>query len=370
MSFDDSCKGILILSLIFLSTAVLTAGSLPADGEVKAGGAESKFDLDSYLARAIDRSRAIEDRRLLVDKNRVELEKREAEQEVDPSPLLLRSEKLELDLSQQRLKRTIEEKISKYLRDFLEYLELKELFELHEEYVELFQAELNRIEDMYREGKVTSADVLQAEVELRAAENNLKKTLNELENQEFVLAKNLQLRAEEELEIQHSKKAFPELKITKEFSELLEAARDNRLEIEESRAERELAKIDLQLAESSYRPDLEEEVAEVECRKTKNEVGRTVDEIEVEVSSAYARAKNTKEDVLTVEKQIESQEEMVRINSLFLEEEYITGIEFLDTQVDLYEREIDEISSRIESLMAAVELYLATGELKEMFDHE
>ncbi|SDL22904.1 TolC family protein [Halarsenatibacter silvermanii] len=370
MSSKYSFIKTMILLLLLFSAAMLIACFFQEKEAIKAKDTETKFTLDSYLARGIDRNREIENDRLLLEKNKVKLKQRQAEQEVDPSPLLLKKDELELELAQQRLKRTTEEIISEYLQDFLEFVRLKKLFTLHQEYVELFQAELEKIENMHQEGRVTSADVLQAEVELKAAENNLIKSANNLENQKFILEKNLQLSAEEKLEVQYYEEDFSEFEIKREFVDLQETARNNRLEIEESKADRELAKIDLQLAESNYRSGLEEKEAKIEYRKAKNEVDKILDDIEVEVKNSYSRANNVRKDLAMTEKEIENYKEIVRINSLFLEEEYITGVEFWDSQVDLYQAEIDDISRRFESYIAVVELYLATGELKEMFIHE
>jgi hypothetical protein len=155
-------------------------------------------------------------------------------------------------------------------------------------------------------------------------------------------------------------------KLNEDFEELLDISLKNRIEIKEAEVNKELKNINYKLSARDYSPQLKEIEAENEYLSAQNNTKIVKDMVELDLNNSYLNFKDSIENINRDRKLIESYKEALRVKKLYFEEDYITGTELLETQVDLYQAEVSLSHSKIDYYLSLAELYLSTGDFKEL----
>ncbi len=325
-----------------------------------------EFDLQKYLEISINESRELKEAEINIAEKEIALEKEMAEQELRPSPLLLKKAEVELKLAEKKADVVEDEIINQLVNDFFNYYKADNLVSIHRKYSNILEKELENIKDKYEQGILIKTDLLKAESELEKAESNLQKAINNKKKLAFKLKQNLNLDYRSELSIHFKEAALNDWKLNKNFEELLQTAFKNRLEIKEAKANIELKEISYKISSADYSSQLSEKNAENELMKAKNRLEIVKDKISLDVNNKYLNHQSTGEDKEHFKKLIQSLREALRTKKLYFEADYVTGTELLETQVDLYHAEINYSHSEIDYYLSLAELSLSTGDFEEM----
>jgi outer membrane protein TolC len=331
-----------------------------------AAAEDMTIDLDSYLKISLENSRELKKAELNLKAKEINLKEVEAEQEVNPSPLLLTQAELELELAEKNLLRKEDELINNYINDFFNYYKTENSVEVHQRYLKVIKNEIENIKDKYEQGLLTKSDIYQAEVELKTVESNLVKARNNKERVGFKLKQNLNAEKNDQLNIKFSESDLKAWKLNEDFEELLDISLKNRIEIKEAEVNKELKNINYKLSARDYSPQLKEIEAENEYLSAQNNTKIVKDMVELDLNNSYLNYKDSLENINRDRKLIESYKEALRVKKLYFEEDYITGTELLETQVDLYQAEVSLSHSKIDYYLSLAELYLSTGDFKEL----
>ncbi len=327
---------------------------------------EITVDLDSYLKSSLENSREFKEAELNLNAKKINLKEVEAEQEVSPSPLLLAQAELELELAEKKMLRKEDELINKYINEFFNYYKTENLIEVHQKYLSVLEDEMENIKDKYQQGLLTKSDIYKAEVELKTAQSNLIKAENNNQRVGFKLKQNLKVEKDSQLNIKFSKSDLKAWELDEDFNELLEIALEHRIEIKEAEVNKELKNINYKLAAGDYSPKLKEKEAENEYLSAVNNKEIVKDMVELDLNNSYLNFKDSIVNINRDRKLIESHKEALRVKKLYFEEDYITGTELLETQVDLYQAEVSLSHSEVDYYLSLAELYLSTGDFKEL----
>jgi outer membrane protein TolC len=364
MNEHSFIKGLIILKLKFSVSLLIVLIIISLSLNVYAD--EIKIDLQNYIKNSLENSRELKDAEFNLNAAEINLKEVKAEQEVNPSPLLLTQAELELELAEKKMLRKKDELINEYLNDFFNYYKTENLIEVHQKYLSVLENEMENIKDKYQQGILTKSDIYQAEVELKTAQSNLIKAENNNQRIGFKLKQNLKVEKDDQLSIKFSKADLKAWELDKDFNELLEIALEHRIEIKEAEVNKELKDINYKLAARDYSPKLKEKEAENEYLSAVNNKEIVKDMIELELNNAYLNFKDSIENINRDKKIIASHKEALRVKKLYFEEDYITGTELLETQVDLYQAEVSLAHSEIDYYLNLAELYLSTGDFKEL----
>lgn len=325
------------------------------------------YNLQKYLEISLKESRELKEKKINIAEKETALEKEIADQELRPSPLLLKKAELELRLAEKKKEVAEDETINQLVNDYFNYYKAENLITIHSKYTNILEKELENIEEKYEQGILIKTDLLKAESELQMAESNLHKALNNKKKLAFKLKQNLNMDYKNELEINFKENNLRKLKLNRNLEELMQTALRNRLEIKEAEANIELKKISYQISSADYSSKLSEKSAENELIYAENRLEIVKDMIRLDVNNKYLNHQDNREDKKQYKKVIESLNEALRIKKLYFEADYITGTELLETQVDLYQAEISYSHAEIDYYLSLAELYLSTGDFKEMF---
>lgn len=344
--------------IIFITFILLFSNSVLAE--------ESGYDLNEYLARSIKRSDQLEEARLNIKDKEINLAKTVADQEITPSPLLLTRAELELELAQKRFKRREDELITEYLTDFFNYHQAKNAVLIHRKYRDILKEELKNIENKYQAGALTKSDLFQAEVELKMAENKLLKAINNQNKIAFKIKENLKLAEDKVLKIQFKESDLEQWKLNQSYNQLMDLALKYRIEIREAEVNQRLNEINYKLAKRAYTAQLNEDQAENDYLNSTNQLRVVSDRVQLDLNNSYYNFQNSIEDLKSDKSLIKTYKEALRVKRLYFEEDYITGTELLETEVDLYQAEINLANSQVDYYQTLTELYLSTGDFKEL----
>lgn len=325
-----------------------------------------RVDLENYLKMSLENSRKLKEAELNLNAAEINLKEVKAEQEVNPSPLLLTQAELELELAEKRMLRKEDELINEYLNEFFNYYKAENLIDVHEKYLNVLENEIENIEDKYEQGLLTKSDIYQAEVELKNAESSLTKAENNKKRIEFKMKQNLNADENDQLKIKFSESDLKAWKLDQDFDELLDISLNHRIEIKEAEVNQKLKDINYKLAAGDYSPKLKEKEAKNEYLAAVNNKNIVKDMVELDLNNSYLNFKDSIENINRDKKLIESYKEALRVKKLYFEEDYITGTELLETQVDLYQSEVSLSHSEIDYYLSLAELYLSTGDFKEL----
>ena len=353
-----SRKYFILVFILVLASITLYSSDISAE---KVG-----YDLQKYLEISINESRELKEAEINTAEKEIALEKEMAEQELRPSPLLLKKAELELKLAEKKADLAEDEIRYQLVNDFFNYYKADNLVSIHRKYTNILEKELENIKDKYEQGDLIKTDLLRAESELEKAESNFQKAVNNKKKIAFKLKQNLNMDYRNELGIDFKENALKEWKLTKNLEELLQTALKKRLEFKEAEANLELKEISYKISAADYSSQLSEKSAENELMNAENRLEIVKDMIRLDVNNKYLDYQNTKEDKEHFKKLIESLSEALRIKKLYFESDYITGTELLETEVDLYQAEINYSNAEIDYYLSIAELYLSTGEFKEM----
>ena len=348
------------VSLFLLLVLMLFSVSLSVYAE------EITIDLENYIKISLENSRELKEAELNLNEKEINLKEVEAELEVNPSPLLLARAELELELAEKNLLRKEDELINKYINEFFNYYKTENLIEVHQKYLSVLENEMENIKDKYQQGLLTKSDIYKAEVELKTAQSNLVKAENNNQRAAFILKQSLKAKKDDQLEIQFSKEDLKAWKLDEDFNELLKTAIKHRIEIKEAEVNKDLKNINYKLAAGEYSPKLKEKEAENEYLSAVNNKEILKDMVELDLNNSYLNFKDSIENIKRDRKLIESYKEALRVKKLYFAEDYITGTELLETQVDLYQAEVSLSHSEIDYYLNLAELYLSTGDFKEL----
>lgn len=352
----------LILSFMIFNFLIFSfAGQISA--------AELEFKLAGYLERSLKRSDQLKKARLNIKDREINLAKRTADQKISPSPLLLKQAELELELAQKRFSRREDELITEYLSDFFNYQKAKNAVLIHRKYRDILKEELKNIENKYQAGSLTKSDLYQAEVELKIAENKLYKAINNQNKIAFKVKKNLKLAENRVLKIKFRESDLKEWKLKQSYEKLRKLALKHRIEIREAEVKQSLNQINYQLAKRAYSPQLNQDQAENDYLNSTNQLKLLKDQIELDLNNSYYNFQNRIEDLKSDSSLIKSYQEALRVKSLYFEEDYITGTELLEAETDLYQAEINLANSEVNYYQSLAELYLSTGDFKELLPY-
>ncbi|MFW6001483.1 MAG: TolC family protein [Halanaerobium sp.] len=343
--------------ILFLLFFILAANAAAEDISI---------DLESYLKISLENSRELKEAELNLKAKAINLKEVEAEQEVNPSPSLLTQAKLELELAEKKLLRKEDELINNYINDFFNYFKTENSVEVHQRYLKVIKNEMENIEDKYEQGLLTKSDIYQAEVELKTVESNLVKARNDKERVGFKLKQNLNNEKNDQLDMKFSESDLKAWELNEDFEELLDISLKNRIDIKEAEVNKELKKINFKLAARDYSPKLKKIEAENEYLSALNNTKVAKDMVELDLNNAYLNFKDSLENINKDRKLIESYNEALIVKKLYFEEDYITGVELLAAQVDLYQAEVSFSHSKIDYYLSLTELYLSTGDFKEL----
>jgi len=327
---------------------------------------EITIDLENYIKISLENSRELKEAELNLNEKEINLKEVEAELEVNPSPLLLARAELELELAEKNLLRKEDELINKYINEFFNYYKTENLIEVHQKYLSVLENEMENIKDKYQQGLLTKSDIYKAVVELKTAQSNLVIAENHSQRAAFILKQSLKAKKDDQLEIQFSKEDLKAWKLDEDFNELLKTAIKHRIEIKEAEVNKDLKNINYKLAAGEYSPKLKEKEAENEYLSAVNNKEILKDMVELDLNNSYLNFKDSIENIKRDRKLIESYKEALRVKKLYFAEDYITGTELLETQVDLYQAEVSLSHSEIDYYLNLAELYLSTGDFKEL----
>jgi outer membrane protein TolC len=330
---------------------------------------ELEFDLDKYLEQSIKRSDQLKETELNIKAKEINLARTIADQEIRPSPLLLTQAELEFELAQKKFLRRKDELINEYLNDFFNYYKTKNAVLIHREYKDILTEELKNIENKYQAGSLTKSDLFQAEVELKIAENNLAEAQNNKNKIIFKIKQNLNLESENSFDIDFKESDLNQWKLNEAYSELMELALKYRIEIREAEINQSLKKINYELAQRGYSPQLKKEQAENDYLNSINQLKIVIDGIQIDLNNSYYNFQNSTENLKSDRSLIKSYSEALRVKKLYFEEDYITGTELLETEIDLYQAEINLANSQVDYYQSLAELYLSTGDFKELLPY-
>ncbi|RAK08485.1 outer membrane efflux protein [Halanaerobium saccharolyticum] len=348
---------------IFLTVTLLIVFTVPA-------AAEYSFNLQQYLEKSLSENREVKKAKINLKAKKIALDKEKAEQELRPSPLFLKKAETEMDIAERNLEITRDQVTEELISDFFSYYKAENSIAIHKKYRKILKKELANIKEKYKQGSIIKSDVMQAEVELKSTESNLKTATNTKKRAVFKLKQNLNLNFNEQLKINFNVKELKDWKLNKSLNELFNIALNKRIEIKEAETNKELQKINYQIASADYSSKLEAEQAKNGLKNAKNQLELIKDRIKLDVNSKYLDHQNSIAEIERYKKVIESLKEALRVKKLYFEEDYITGTELLETQVELYQSEINYSHAKIDYYLSLAELYLSTGDFEEMVDYE
>jgi len=332
--------------------------------------AESVLNLQEYLEQSLSENEEIKAAEMNLEVKEIALAKEKAEQEVRPSPLLLKKAETELELAAKNLEITRDQVTTNLIKDFFNYYKAENSIAVHQKYQNILEEELKNIKEKYEQGILIKSDLMQAEVELKTVASNLKAAVNNKKRAEFKVKQNLKLDYEDQLQLNFKENKLKNWQLEEDLKELFKTALKKRIEIKEAEANKELQQINYQLAVKDYRSDLDEKEAENELKKAGNQLELIKDKIKLDVNNKYLDYQDSIAEIGRYKKLIKSFEEALRVKKLYFEEEYITGTELLETQVDLYQSEINYTHTQIDYYLSLAELYLSTGDFKEELNYE
>lgn len=349
---------------IFLTTILFIAFTVPA------AAAEYSFNLEQYLEKSMAQSKEVKKAEMNLEAKKINLTEEKAEQELRPSPLLLEKAEAEVDIAARNLEIIKDEVTKNLINDFFNYYRAENSISTHQKHKEILKEELANIKEKYKQGTIIKSDLMQAEVELKTAESNLKEAVNNQQKAAFKLKQNLNLNFNDELQINFKENKLESWELTESLEELFKTALNKRIEIKEAAANKKLQKINYQLASADYSSKLDGEQAANELENAENQLELIKDKVELDVNNKYFEHQDSIEKIERYKKVIESLKEALRVKKLYFEEDYITGTELLETEVELYQNEINYSHAKIDYYLSLAELYLSTGDFKELIDYE
>ncbi|ODS50426.1 MAG: hypothetical protein A8274_615 [Halanaerobium sp. 4-GBenrich] len=352
-----------ILSIFLILTAALLI-------TLTVSAAESALNLQEYLEQSLTKNEEVKEAEMNLEAKEIALVKEKAEQEVRPSPLFLEKAKTELEIAAKNLEITKDHVTTNLINDFFNYYKAKNSIVIHQKYQKILEEELENIEEKYEQGILIKSDLMQAEVELKTAESNLKAAVNNKKRAEFKVKQNLKMELEDQLQLNFKEDKLKKWQLEENLKELFETALKKRIEVKEAEANKELQKINYHLAAKDYSSDLDEKEAKNKLENAENQLELIKDKIKLEVNDKYLDHQDSIAEIERYQKLIESFEEALRVKKLYFEEDYITGTELLETQVDLYQSEINYAHAQIDYYLSLAELYLSTGDFKEALNYE
>lgn len=349
---------------IFLTVTLLATFTMPATA------GEYSFNLQQYLEKSLAQNKEVKEAEMNLEAKKIALAREKADQELRPSPLLLEKAETEVEIAERNLEITKDRVSKNLINDFFSYYRAENSISIHQKYKEILKEELENIKEKYKQGSIIKSDLMQAEVELKTAESNLKEAVNNQKKAAFKLKQNLNLNFKDQLQINFKENNLKGWELTESLDELFKTALNKRIEIKEAEANKELQKINYRLASADYSSKLEAKQAENELKNARNQLELIKDRVKLEVNNKYLEHQNSIEKIERYEKVIESLKEALRVKRLYFEEDYITGTELLETEVDLYQNEINYSHAKIDYYLSLAELYLSTGDFKELIDYE
>jgi len=349
---------------IFLTVTILLAFT------VSATAAEYSFKLQQYLEMSLAENREVKEAEMNLEAKRIDLAREKADQELRPSPLLLKKAETEVDIAERNLEITKDRVTKNLINDFFNYYRADNSISIHQKYREILKEELANIKEKYKQGSIIKSDLMQAEVELKTAESNLKKAVNDQQRAAFKLKQNLNLNFTDRIQIKFKENDLKGWELNKSQEELFKIALNKRIEIKETETNKELQKINYQIASADYSSKLEAEQAKNELENAKNKLELIKDRVKLEVNNKYLDHQDSIAEIERYEKVIKSLKEALRVKKLYFEEDYITGTELLETEVELYRNEINYSYAKIDYYLSLAELYLSTGDFEELVDYE
>jgi outer membrane protein TolC len=349
--------------LILLITTVLLF-------TINIAAAENSFSLDKYLVDSLAKNEEVKEAEMKLAAKGIALAKEKAEQEVYPSPLLLKKAETELEIAAKNLEITRDQVTKDLINDFFNFYKSENSIAIHQKYQKILKEELENIKEKYEQGILIKSDLMQAEVELKTAESNLKAAVNNKKRTEFKVKQNLKLDYEDQLQLDFRENELKNWQLEESLSELFKTALKKRIEVKEVEVNKSLQEINYRLAAKDYRSDLDEKEAENELKNAENQLELIKDKIKLDVNNKYLDYQDSIAEIERYQKLRESFKEALRVKKLYFEEDYITGTELLETQVDLYKSEINYAHAQIDYYLSLAELYLSTGNFKEALTYE